>query len=42
MDRKKVDPRLYEVTNSLIKHLHGFIKEVEPTNDGVDGRRSSS
>ncbi len=33
MDPKKVDPRLYEVTKSLIKHLHGFIKEVEPTNE---------
>jgi len=29
----KVDPRLYEVMTSLIKHLHGFIKEVEPTNE---------
>ena len=33
MDRSKVDPRLYEVMTSLIKHLHAFIKEVEPTND---------
>ena len=32
MDPKKVDPRTYEVTKSLVKHLHGFIKEVEPTN----------
>ena len=32
MDPKKVDPRVYEVTKSLVKHLHGFIKEVEPTN----------
>ncbi len=32
MDPKKVDPRLYEVTKSLVKHLHAFIKEVEPTN----------
>ncbi len=33
MDPDKVDPRLYEVMTSLIKHLHGFIKEVEPTNE---------
>jgi protocatechuate 3,4-dioxygenase beta subunit len=33
MDRSKVDPRLYEVMSSLIKHLHAFIKEAEPTND---------
>lgn len=32
MDPNKVDPRLYEVMTSLTKHLHGFIKEVEPTN----------
>lgn len=33
MDRTKVDPRLYEVMTSLVKHLHAFIKEVEPTNE---------
>ena len=33
MDRTKVDPRLYEVMRSLVKHMHAFIKEVEPTND---------
>jgi protocatechuate 3,4-dioxygenase beta subunit len=33
MDRSKVDPRLYSVMGSLIKHLHAFIKEAEPTND---------
>ena len=32
MDKAKVDPRLYEVVTSLVKHLHGFVKEVEPTN----------
>jgi len=25
------DPRLREVVTSLVKHLHGFIREVEPT-----------
>ncbi|MGD9915512.1 MAG: intradiol ring-cleavage dioxygenase [Rhizobiaceae bacterium] len=33
MDRKKVDPRLYEIMSSLIKHMHAFIKDVEPTNE---------
>ncbi len=33
MDRTKVDPRLYEVMSSLVKHLHAFVKEVEPTNE---------
>ena len=33
MDPAKVDPRLYEVTTSLVKHLHAFVKEVEPTNE---------
>jgi protocatechuate 3,4-dioxygenase beta subunit len=33
MDRAKVDPRLYEVMDSLVKHLHAFVKEVEPTNE---------
>jgi catechol 1,2-dioxygenase len=33
MDSEKVDPRLHEVTKSLIRHLHGFVKEVEPTNE---------
>jgi protocatechuate 3,4-dioxygenase beta subunit len=33
MDKKKVDPRLYEIMKSLVKHLHGFVKEVEPTNE---------
>jgi protocatechuate 3,4-dioxygenase beta subunit len=32
MDPKKVDPRLHEIMTSLVKHLHAFIKEVEPTN----------
>ena len=32
MDKTKVDPRLREVVTSLVKHLHGFVKEVEPTN----------
>jgi hydroxyquinol 1,2-dioxygenase len=26
------DPRLRQVMTSLIKHLHGFVREVEPTN----------
>ena len=25
------DPRLREVMQSLIKHLHGFVREIEPT-----------
>ena len=33
MDRSKVDARVYEVTSSLIRHLHAFVKEVEPTNE---------
>ena len=33
MDPAKVDPRLYAVMSSLIRHLHGFVKEVEPTNE---------
>jgi protocatechuate 3,4-dioxygenase beta subunit len=33
MDPKKVDPRLYEIMTSLVKHMHAFIKEVEPTNE---------
>jgi hydroxyquinol 1,2-dioxygenase len=28
-----VDPRFREVMQSLVKHLHGFVKEVEPTNE---------
>ncbi|MGJ8623057.1 MAG: intradiol ring-cleavage dioxygenase [Yoonia sp.] len=27
------DPRLSEVMAALIKHMHGFVKEVEPTQD---------
>jgi len=26
------DPRLKEVMHSFIKHLHGFVREIEPTN----------
>ena len=33
MDPTKVDPRLHEIMTSLIKHLHAFIKDVEPTNE---------
>ena len=33
MDPEKVDPRLLEVTKSLVRHLHAFVKEVEPTNE---------
>jgi protocatechuate 3,4-dioxygenase beta subunit len=33
MDPNKVDPRLHEIMTSLVKHLHAFIKEVEPTNE---------
>ena len=33
MDPNKVDPRLYEVMSSLVKHMHAFVKEVEPTNE---------
>ena len=25
------DPRLREVLGSLVRHLHGFVREVEPT-----------
>jgi catechol 1,2-dioxygenase len=32
MDRARVDPRLHQVMASLVKHLHAFIKDVEPTN----------
>jgi len=28
-----VDPRFREIMESMIKHLHGFIKDVEPTMD---------
>ena len=28
-----IDPRLREVTGALVKHLHAFIKEVEPTHE---------
>ena len=34
------DPRLREVMTALIKHLHAFVREVEPTEDewfmGID------
>ena len=33
MDRARVDPRLHQVVASLVKHLHAFIKDVEPTNE---------
>jgi protocatechuate 3,4-dioxygenase beta subunit len=33
MDRASVDPRLHQVMASLVKHLHGFVKDVEPTNE---------
>jgi protocatechuate 3,4-dioxygenase beta subunit len=33
MDRARVDPRLHQVMASLVKHLHAFIKDVEPTNE---------
>jgi protocatechuate 3,4-dioxygenase beta subunit len=33
MDKSKVEPRLYEVMVALVKHLHAFVKEVEPTNE---------
>ena len=34
MERWKAipDPRLKEVMQALIKHLHAFVREVEPTN----------
>ena len=38
---KVPDPRLREVVTSLVKHLHGFIREVEPT-EGEWLRASSS
>ena len=25
------DPRLRQIMQSLIKHLHGFVREIEPT-----------
>jgi Catechol dioxygenase N terminus len=25
------DPRLRQITQSLIKHLHGFVRDIEPT-----------
>jgi len=33
MDSARVDPRLHQVMASLVKHLHAFIKDVEPTNE---------
>lgn len=30
---KDVDPRFREIMESAVKHLHGFVKEVEPTMD---------
>lgn len=33
MDSAGVDPRLHQVMASLVKHLHSFIKDVEPTNE---------
>ncbi len=32
MDPAQVDPRLHEVMSAAIRHLHAFVKEVEPTN----------
>ena len=32
-DPDRVDPRLYEIMTSLVKHMHAFIKDVEPTLD---------
>ena len=34
------DPRLRQVMTSLIKHLHAFVREVEPT--GRNGSRPST
>ncbi len=31
--QKTPDPRLLQVMNSLIKHLHAFVREVKPTDD---------
>ena len=33
IDRGKADPRLAQVMTALTKHLHAFIKEVEPTHE---------
>ena len=30
---KTPDPRLREVMQSLVKHLHAFIREVEPSDE---------
>ena len=27
------DPRLREIMTSLVKHLHGFVREIEPTRE---------
>ena len=33
IDRAKANPRLVEVMMALTKHMHAFVKEVEPTQD---------
>ena len=33
------DPRLKEVMQSLIKHLHAFVRDIEPTEAEVEYRR---
>jgi hydroxyquinol 1,2-dioxygenase len=35
------DPRLREVLASLVRHLHGFVREVEPTFEEWQGRSGS-
>ena len=36
------DPRLREVMTSLVRHLHAFVKDVELTERGMGGGRSTS
>ena len=31
------DPRLRQIMTSLVKHLHGFVREVGPTSGGMAG-----
>jgi 2,4-dichlorophenol 6-monooxygenase len=33
IDRDRTDPRTAQVMAALVKHLHGFVKEIEPTHD---------
>ena len=34
------DPRMRQISEALVRHLHAFVREVEPTQD--DGSPASS